>query len=227
MNRIYNTWIFIISLLTIPFAYLVGINQLYGAFGANTTRIAMQYQDIVFGVAGVLVFLIGTFRSSRKWGGIRIVNKIKRFQFSSEISEERTKRVVVVNMLEMVAFFFIAVILVVFCIHAVYVSLIYIVFIADFIWNTFRGVVGKKYRVGMTKKAIVAVDREVIPIYFKGLKRITKERDMLYFEYVNDLVLDFQLTTVPNEKQEEFIQLLRKNVDDSKVFFSGFEEEND
>lgn len=223
MNRIYNTWIFILSIITIPFAFLVGINQIYGAFGPNTTRIAMQYEGIVFGVAATLIFLIGAFRSSRKWSGIRIVNKLDRFQFNTIISKERMKRAAVINLIEMFGFLLIAIVLLIFSIHAIYVALIFFIFILDSLWNTFRGVVQKKYRIGMTKKAIVAVDREVIPIYFKGLKQITLERDILYFEYVNDLVLDLHLSSVPPQKIDEFLQLLRKNVDDKKVFFSGFE----
>lgn len=223
MNRIYNTWIFIISMLTIPFAFLVGINQIYGAFGANTTRIAMQYQDIVFGIAGVLIFMIGAFRSSRKWSGIRIVNQIDRYQFTTPISKERKERVITINLIEILGFFLLGLVLVIFSIDAIYIALIFCIFIIDSFLNTLRGIYAKKYRVGMTRKAIVSVDREVIPIYFKGLKKITLEQGILYFEYVNDLVIDLQLATIPEDKIKTFLNLLRKNVDDSQVYFSGFD----
>src|SRR5690554_7995562 len=69
----------------------------------------------------------------------------------------------------------------------------------------------------MTRKAIVAVDREVKAIYFKGLKRISISKGQLFFEYNNDLVLDFALSDIPPERQEEFMNLLRNNVDENKV----------
>ena len=66
----------------------------------------------------------------------------------------------------------------------------------------------------------------MVAIYFKGLKRVTITNNQLFFEYNNnDLVLDFQLNTVPPERLEEFMRLLRLNVDDKQVYFSGFEGE--
>jgi|SRR5690554_1080721 len=224
MNKIYNIWIFIISLLTMPFAFAVGINEVYGVFDLQMHD-EFQYTELVFGIAGGLIFLLGAMRSSRRWSGVRIVNQVERFQFNTAISVERKQRVILNNSIEILGFFLIGVVFIIFSKEAVFISLIFVIFIIDAVVNTLRGVFGKKYRVGMTKKAIVSVDREVIAIYFKGLKRISIQKDLLFFEYINDLVLDFSLSNIPPEKQEEFMLLLRKNVDETKVYFSGFEEE--
>ena len=207
-----------------PFAFAVGINEVYGVFDLQMHD-EFQYTDLVFGIAAGLIFLIGALRSSRKWSGIRILNQVDRFQFNSVISEERKQRVILNNSIEIIGFFLIGLVFAVFSKDAIFITLIFVVFIFDAIINTLRGLLSKKYRVGMTKKAIVSVDREVYAIYFKGLKRISIQKDLLFFEYINDLVLDFPLSNVPPERQEEFMLLLRKNVDETKVYFSGFEEE--
>ena len=224
MNKIYNIWILFISILTMPFAFAVGINEVYGVFDLRMHD-EFQYTTLVFGIAGGLIFLLGALRSSRRWSGIRVVNQIDRFQFNTVISPERKQRVILNNSIEIVGFFLIGVVFAVFSKDAIFISLIFVIFIIDAVVNTLRGITGKKYRVGMTKKAIVAVDREVIAIYFKGLKRISIDKELLFFEYINDLVLDFPLSSVPPEHQEEFMNLLRRNVDETKVYFSGFEEE--
>lgn len=225
MNKIYNTWIFIISLLTLPFAFAVGLNEVFGIFGLQIHGEEFEYKEIVFGIAAGLIFLLGVSRSSRKWSGIRIVNQIDRFQFNTPISRDRIQRVILNNSIEIVGFFLLGGVFIIFSKDAVFITLIFVIFIVDAVINTIRGVLGRKYRVGMTRKALVSVDREVIAIYFKGLKRISMQKDLLFFEYTNDLVLDFSLHTVPPEKQEEFLELLRRNVDENKVYFSGFEEE--
>ncbi|RYM33888.1 hypothetical protein ERX46_07955 [Brumimicrobium glaciale] len=225
MNKIYNTWIFIISLLTLPFAFAVGLNEVFGIFGLKIHGDRFEYKELVFGISAGLIFLLGATRSSRKWSGIKIVNQLDRFQFNTTISSERKQRVILNNSIEVLGFFLIGTVFIIFSKDAVFISLIFVIFIVDSIINSLRGILGKKYRVGMTKKAIVSVDREVVAIYFKGLKRISITKDQLFFEYNNDLVLDFQLNTIPQDRQEEFMRLLRVNVDDKQVYFSGFEEE--
>lgn len=226
MNKIYNTWIFIISLLTLPFAFAVGLNEVFGIFGLKIHGDEFEYKELVFGISAGLIFLLGATRSSRKWSGIKIVNQVDRFQFNTVISPERKQRVLLINSIEIVGFFLIGMVFIIFSKDAIFITLIFLIFIVDSIINTIRGMIGKKYRVGMTKKAIVSVDREVVAIYFKGLKRISITKDQLFFEYNNnDLVLDFQLNTIPLEKQEEFMRQLRLNVDETQVYFSGFDEE--
>ena len=226
MNKIYNTWIFIISLLTLPFAFAVGLNEVFGVFGLKIHGDQFEYKELVFGISAGLIFLLGVTRSSKKWSGIKIVNQTDRFQFNSVISVERKQRVVLNNSIEVLGFFLIGTVFIIFSEDAIFISLIFIIFIIDSIVNSLRGILNKKYRVGMTKKAIVSVDREVVAIYFKGLKRVSITKNQLFFEYNNnDLVLDFQLNTIPLEKQEEFMRCLRLNVDETKVYFSGFDVE--
>ena len=77
------------------------------------------------------------------------------------------------------------------------------------------------YRIGLTKKALVAVDRESRVIFFSGLRKVSKHQQTLYFEYSNELVLHMPMNMIPDE--EVFMKELRQVVNPNKVFFEGFE----
>lgn len=221
MNRTYNIWIFIISALSLFFALLLEFHRM-GSFDTLAIQEIAPYGDIVFSIAGGLLFLLGAFRSYRKWSGMNVVNQLDRFQFNSVISKYRKKLVVSINLMEMISFFLIAIAFMVFYSKAFYIPVIFFVFIADMMANTWLGTKGKKYRIGMTNKAIISADREVVLIYFKGLKHISIQRDLMYFEYVNDLVLTLPLSSIPPEERGDFVFGLRQRIDEKKVFFSGF-----
>jgi len=223
MNRIYNVWIFILSLATLPFAFAVGLNKDFGLFGITIPGEEFQHKELVFGLSAGLILFLGARRAFKRWGGIRVLKQRKRFQFSSIISPERSKFVVMNNIIEMIFYLLIALVFVYFSREAVLVILVLVILSIDTLINTIFGVAQQKYRIGMTKKAIVSADREIKAIYFKGLKRITKHENMLFFEYINDLVLELPISSIPESRRVEFMELLRSNIDDKKVFYSGFE----
>src|SRR5690554_6912362 len=102
MNKIYNTWIFIISLLTLPFAFAVGLNEVFGIFEMKIYGDQFEYNNVVFGVAKGLSFVIGAKRSSRKWSGIIIVIQLDSFQFNTVISNERKESMILNNGIEII-----------------------------------------------------------------------------------------------------------------------------
>ncbi|MBW7868779.1 MAG: hypothetical protein H3C31_10680 [Brumimicrobium sp.] len=219
MNKIYNAWILIISLLTLPFAFFTGVNEVYGAWDVSLKDYA--HRDFIFALSAGLILLIGVHRSVRKWAGIRIVNQKNKFVFNAEISTARRKRVILYNTIEIVFFFLLSIVFVLFSVYASIISLVFFLFIIDNFLNTLLGIYGKKYRIGITNKAIVAVDREVIAIYFKGLKRISFCEESLVFEYVNELVLELPFENVSLEDKEQFITVLKEKVDLTKVYVAG------
>lgn len=221
MNKIYNTWIFIISIVSLPLAFFIGINEVYGVFGMEIYFQDFQYGDLVLGIAALLIFMLGFRRSLKKWNGLRIANQKEKYIWNHTVGKERKKRVLTYNLIEVVYFFVLAIVFVSFALEAAIVSLVFFVFIIDSLVNTCVGVWGKKYRVGITRKAIVAVDREVIAIYFKGLNKVSIVENIMYFEYVNDLVLDLSMEHIEKEKQQEFIATLTQQLDPEKVYFSG------
>lgn len=221
MNRIYNIWIFIISIFGLFYSLLLEFHRL-GSFDTVLIQKSAHYKDQIFAIAAVLIFLLGALRSYRKWSGTSVVNQIDRFQFNTPISQYRRKLVISINLMEILSFTLIAIAFMVFYSKAFYLPLIFFIFVADFIVNSLVGAKGKKYRIGMTKKAIISSDREVVTIYFQGLKHVSIQRDLIFFEYINDLVLTLPLSSIPLDKQSEFLKRLKDSVDEKKVFFSGF-----
>src|SRR5690554_4763333 len=183
MNKIYNTWIFIISLLTLPFAFAVGLNEVFGIFGMKIHGDQFEYKNLVFGLSGGLIFVIGAMRSSRKWSGIKIVNQLDRFQFNTVISDERKERVILNNGIEIIGFFLIGLVFFIFSKDAIYISLIFVIFNPDSINNTNRCLVNKKDRNGKTPKTKGSGYPEVKAIYFKGFKPNPNSKRQPLFEY--------------------------------------------
>ncbi|HLW40701.1 MAG TPA: hypothetical protein VKX31_09925 [Brumimicrobium sp.] len=222
MNKIYNSWVFIASILALLYAFFASMYDTFGIFVKIAPFIERLHKEYVFGFTALFIFLLNARRSYKKWTGMAVVNKTNRFLFNTPISKDRKKTVILYNTLEIFTFLILGIGFVLLSLDATIITLVFFLVITDMGINFFLGINSKKYRIGMTKKAIVTADREVLPIYFKGLKRITKQGIRLYFEYVNDLVLDINIESIPPEKQEEFINLLRETVDEKKVYFSGF-----
>ncbi|MEX1191712.1 MAG: hypothetical protein WED10_11480 [Brumimicrobium sp.] len=222
MNKFFNIWILIFTVLTFPFALAVGLNVDFSILGLKIPGEEFEFKEILFGTSAAIIFLLGALKSSKRWSGIRVVKQKSRFLFSTEISKQRKNRVLLYNTIEIVFAILFAFIFWYFTESAIYISIVFIIIMLDYIANSIAGIGQKKYRVGMTRKAIVAVDREVKVIYFQGLKRITKHQQTLYFEYINDLVLHFPTNLIPESEQENFLKTLMENVSPDKVYYTGF-----
>lgn len=222
MNKFFNIWTLIFTVLTIPFVFAVGWNIDFSFFGLNVPGEEFEYADLFFSVSAGLVFALGVLRASKKWAGINITRQKSRFLFLSSISKTRMKRVVLYNLLEMsfyliFAFFFIVVMK-----TAIFLGLVLVLLFLENLINTLYGVSRKTYSIGITSKAIIFVDRDVKAIYLNGLKKVSKHQQTIYFEYVNDLVLHIPSNTIPREKEKSFLETLQSVADPNKVFYSGF-----
>lgn len=223
MNRFFNIWIFIIAVLSIPTALAVGLNEDFQVFGFKIPGIEFEYKELFFGIGAGLIFLLGVLKASKKWMGLRIVKQKERFQFSTEVSRSRMSRVLLYNTIELLFLLIFGAFFYSMSLFSAYLGLTFFILLLEHFLNTFLGIYRKMYRVGMTKKALIRVDREVNVIYFKGLQKITKHQQSLYFEYSNDLVLHIPLDVIPEEKTTAFYKALRTQVDPDKVFYSGFD----
>lgn len=222
MNKFFNIWTLIFTVLTIPFVFAVGWNIDFSIFGLNVPGEEFKYANLLFSIAAGIVFAFGVLRASKKWAGLNITRQKNRFLFFSNISNSRLKRVVLYNILEMsfhlvFAFFFIVVMQ-----TALFLGLVFVLLFLENLINTLFGVLKQTYSIGITSKAIIFVDRDVKAIYFKGLMRVAKHQQTIYFEYVNDLVLHIPTNIIPKEKEEEFLKTLQGVVDPNKVFYTGF-----
>jgi len=222
MNRIFNSWIFIFAIVGLVYAFFASMYETFGIFHKVQSVIKDGQKEYVYAVIAILIFAIGAWRSSKKWSGIRIIKQVQRYQFNTVISAKRKKQVLLNNLLETIAYLFFTIAFAILDIDASILSLVFLVIIIDSLLNLIRGINGKKYRIGMTKRAIITVDREVKVIYFKGLTQVSLQNGRLYFEYINDLVLDLDMNNIPEEDHAEFINTLRTVADETKVYFSGF-----
>ncbi len=222
MNRVFNIWILIFTVLTFPVAIAVGNNLDFSLFGLKIRGEEFEYTEIVFTVSAGIIFLLSALRSSKKWLGMRVVQQVERFKFNSTIHEKRKNRVLLYNIIEIIFFLIFAAGLLYFTTSALYVVLVFVIVSIDSIINTVLGIVAKRYRIGITSKAIVMADRETKAIYFKGLKKISKHQQTLYFEYVNGLVLHFPTNLLPDDEWDNFVTTLQSQVSTDKVYYTGF-----
>lgn len=222
MNRFYNIWLFIITFVSFPFALAVGLNEDFEFLGFKIQGEEFAYKQVVFIVGGAALFLLGALRASKKWMGLNVMRQVKRFKYTSEISEERRKRVLIYNSIEIIFLLLFGLFFFIMTTEAIYLTIAYVLLSLENLANSFVGINNQGYGIGISSKALIRVDREVNVIYFKGLQKITKHQDTLYFDYINDLTLHIPLNCVPQDKETEFYQALKEQVDPNKVYYSGF-----
>ena len=137
--------------------------------------------------------------------------------WNEPISIERKRRVFVYNSLEALVFISL------FAAHlflskvAIFVSVTYLILALDAV--LFLVVNGKQFRVGLSSKAILVADREVILIYLAGLRQVSISQQTVYFDYTNDLQLSFPTDCLLAEEKELFFENLSSLVDKNKVLF--------
>lgn len=186
----------------------------------KTSGANLPYQEETFLGLGLIFFFINVKRSIRRWFGMILVNQTQKFTWNVEVTKERKKRVVAYNLLEALAFGVVA-----FVLYKIsegkaifpFIGLFYCT--VDNIIFTLVGILGKKYRIGITKKAIMLADRDVQLVYYNGLRKITHHQDTLYFDYINGLQLYFPIECVPTSEKANFVHKIEENINRDKVFF--------
>jgi len=79
----------------------------------------------------------------------------------------------------------------------------------------------KKYRVGLSSKAILIADREIILIYFTGLRKITLHQQTIYFDYIENLQLTFPTNCIEDKNLSRFFEKLEEVIDKDRVFMNN------
>ena len=148
--------------------------------------------------------------------GIYIVNKTTRFTWNKPTSKRRKQRIVTYTLLEVLvmgslsyAFYF----LLEFWILPGFVLLFFCVESIVFLLFGYKN----RFRVGISSKAIIAADREVVIVYFTGLQKITLGKDSIYFDYIKELQLLFPTDCLEENQISAFKQEVQKMIDRDKV----------
>ncbi|PWL24473.1 MAG: hypothetical protein DCO96_13410 [Fluviicola sp. XM-24bin1] len=215
MNRFINAVLLFFTLITAFVAIYVGFDLPFGIL--KTTGADIPYVDYVFHGLGLFLFIIVLRRSYRRWMAIRIVSRLDKFKWNKPVSKERKVRVIIYNILEFFVYVFAG-------------STLY--WLTDRAWapvaallfaaldNLILTALNKTYRVGLTSKAVIVADREVVVLYFTGLRKVSLHQQTVYFDYIKDLQLSFPTNCLLEEQRSEFFDTLEQQVDRDKVYFS-------
>lgn len=179
----------------------------------------IPYQNEIFLVIGICIFLIQIKRSSRRWMALHLVNKIDRFQWNEKVSQSRKKRVITYNLIESMVMISLGVGLLFTTTKTLLPASVFFLFSLDSIVFSLYG--KDKYRVGLSTKAIFIADREIILIYFTGLRKITVHQQTIYFDYIENLQLTFPTNCIEEGKLNDFFKKFDTVIDKDRVFMNN------
>lgn len=186
-----------------------------GTSGAN-----VEFKEEILLVLGLLLLVINIRRTVRRWMGLRLVNQTEKFKWNSIMSRERIRRVIVYTMMEALIMLVFALILYIICPEA-WMPLVGLLWgVIDNIVFTIYGTTKHKFRIGLTSKALLSADRDVIVIYFTGLRKVSKHQQTIYFDFIQNLQLSYPEDCVKEDERSSFYCSLKESLNLDKVFFS-------
>ena len=183
--------------------------------GAN-----LPFKEEIFLGLGLCIFILNIRRSVRRWMGVNIVSKTAKFKWTSTVAKSRKTRVITYLILETCVMTFVGIALYKVSNYAWAPSLAFLIAAFDNLIFSVLGGVTNLYKVGLSSKALIVADRDVILLYFTGLRKVSIHQQSVYFDYVKGLQLSFPSDCIPEDKKPEFFKILEENIDSEKVFFS-------
>ncbi len=215
MNSFINLLLLVISLPTLLLSVFVGFDLPIDFL--HTTGKRLPFRTEVYLVLGLLLLIIGLRRSIRRWMGVNMVKQQTKFIWNQPISTERKKRVFVYNSLEALVFLSLMLAHLFLTQVAFFVVTAYLILALDAI--LFLLINGKDFRVGLSSKAILVADREIVLIYLNGLRKVSVSQQTIYFDYIEELQLSFPLDCIEPVQKTEFFEALEGQIDRDRVLF--------
>ena len=151
-----------------------------------------------------------------------MVAKLNRFQWNQPVSGPRKKRVATYNLIEVTVMVVLSYGLYTITKESIVPAIVFLAFGLDSLVFTLVG--RNKYRVGLSSKAILVADREIILIYFVGLRKVAIQQQTVYFDYINNLQLTFPLDCIEEQNKHDFFEALHNVIDKDRVFFSNIQQ---
>lgn len=218
MNKFINALLLFLLFPTMLFTIAVGFDMPIEFL--RTSGQQLPYRFEIFLALGLFTFIILLRRTVRRWMGMRLVNQLEKFKWNQRMSQERIKRVIVYTIMEAIVLFFVGSTLYTITPEALFPAIAFWFATTDnFIFLAY-GVALKKFRIGVTSKAIIAADREVSLVYFLGLRKISIHQQSLFFDYIKGLQLSFPVDCVPVAEKDVFFDAVEAQVDTDKVFIT-------
>jgi len=216
MNKFINTVLFVFAFLTFLFVVIVGRDMPISFL--RTTGQYMPYKNVIFIVIATIFLVIGGRRSAQRWMGIHLVKHTEKYQWNVPVGKRRTNRSIFYLFMEAFSHWILAGLYLFFTKDALPVTFALFVLGLDHLFFAYFGGKRNAFRVGITKSALVIADREVKILYFTGLRQVSVQQNTIYFEYIQDLVIDFPENVIPEDKHEEFKEELKKVINLKKVY---------
>lgn len=215
MNSFINLLLLVLSFPTLLFSVFVGFDLPIDFL--NTTGKRLTFSTEVYLGLGLLLLIIGLRRSIRRWMGVSMVKQVGKFVWNAAISKERRTRVFVYNSLEGIVFLSLAFAHWFLTPSAIFVLLVYLVLALDSF--LFILINSSNFRVGLSSKAILVADREVLLIYLNGLRKVSVSQQTVYFDYSENLQLSFPLDCIEVQQKAHFFAALEGQIDRDRVLF--------
>lgn len=215
MNSFINLLLLLVSVPTLLVSVFIGFDLPVEFL--KSTAAELPYVKELYFILGLLILIIGLRRTVRRWMGVSMVKKQDKFVWNQEISADRKKRVFVYNSLEALVFLSFVVAHLFLTTSSYFVVLVYFILLADSL--IFILVNKSNFRVGLSSKAILVADREIILIYLNGLRKVSVSQQTIYFDYIEDLQLTFPLDCIQEEQKTAFFGALEAQIDRDHVLF--------
>ncbi|MEY4572002.1 MAG: hypothetical protein RLZ10_1220 [Bacteroidota bacterium] len=219
MNSFINILTFILTIPLLALTIFTGFDIPIDSFGITGSE--LRYRNEVFIALGALLFFVQLRRTTRRWLALAMVNKIDRFKWNELVSSSRKSRVITYNLLEALVMSSLAIGLYVINSETIIPAAVFAIFSLDSIVFILLG--KNKFRVGLSSKAIFVADREIILIYFTGLRKVTIHQQTIFFDYINNLQLTFPLNCIREENRPSFFEALDQNIDKDRVFMDNIQ----
>jgi hypothetical protein len=217
MNSFINVLLLVVSAPTFLLTIFVGFDLPIEMLRMQAVEI--PYLDYIFLGFAAILCVISLRRTIRRWSGLYLVNQHTKYVFNAEIKLERKKRVIVYTILEAVVMAYLGYLYTALTPKAWAPSLVMYIFSLEGLLFMMYGLLAKKFRVGITSKAVLVSDREVKVLYFSGLRQISIEQQSIYFEYLGNLQLNFPVDCLDIQNKKEFFDTLRQQVNENRVLF--------
>ncbi len=217
MNKFINVLLLFTLFPTMLLTVFVGFD--FPLSFLKTSGQNLPYKFEIFLGIGIFILIVLVRRSVRRWMGMLIVSKQKRFKWNVPVSKSRKSRVVTYLGLEAFIMLFIGVTLYQVSNDAFAPAGAFIFCTIDNVLFAIVGSIKKGFRIGLSSKALMVADREVVLLYFRGLRKVSVHQQSVYFDYVKGLQLSFPIDCIQEDHKEEFFTILEEQLDPKKVYF--------
>ncbi len=218
MNSFINVLLLVVTFPTMLLSVFVGFDLPIDFL--NTTGANLMYRFEIFLGLGLLYAIISLRRSVRRWMGVFMTSKTAKFAWNGTISRERKQRVILYTSIESIVMIFLAFAYNYVSEQTLFISAVLIFFAIESMVFLMVNV-KNNFRVGVTSKAILVSDREIILIYLAGLRKVSVSQQTIYFDYIQELQLSFPIDCVEISERSAFFTSLEAQLDPNRVLFQN------